>query len=48
METIKTIKSEEIKTEVTNINDAFSAINSKINNILAQQNIEKELVNFEK
>ena len=48
METIKTIKSEEIKTEVTNIIDAFSAINSKINNILAQQNIEKELVNFEK
>lgn len=48
METIKTIKSEEIKTEVTNIIDAFSAINSKINNILAQQNIEKELINFEK
>ena len=48
METIKTIKPEEVKTEVTNMINAFSAVNSKINNILAQQKIEKELVNFEK
>lgn len=48
METIKTIKPEEVENEVTNILNAFSAVNSKINNILAQQNIEKELVGFEK
>jgi hypothetical protein len=47
MESIKTIKPEEIKTEVTNIINAFSAINSKINNILVQQNIEKELIKYE-
>jgi len=47
METIKTIKPEEIKLEVTNLLNAFSAVNSKINNILIQKNLESELVSFE-
>jgi len=47
METIKTIKPEEITLEVTNILNAFSAVNSKINNILVQKNLENELVGFE-
>jgi len=47
METIKSIKPEEVQTEVTNLISAFSAINSKINNLLAQKEIEKELLNFE-
>jgi hypothetical protein len=47
METIKSIKPDEVKTEVTNIINAFSAVNSKINNVIAQKNIEKELTDFE-
>jgi len=47
METIKTIKNEAVEIEITNILNAFSAINSKINNILNQENLEKELSNFE-
>ena len=47
METIKTIKPEEVQNEVTDILNAFSAVNGKINNILVQKNLEKELVNFE-
>ncbi len=47
METIQNIQSDEVKTEITNMLLAFSAINSKINNIVIQKNIEKELSNFE-
>ncbi len=47
METIKSIEYEEVKMEVANILNAFSAVNSKINNIVSQKNIEKELILFE-
>ncbi len=47
METIKSIEYEDVNMEVTKIINAFSAINSKINNILSQQNIENELMTFE-
>jgi hypothetical protein len=46
MENISSIKTQEIKTEITNILNAFSAINSKINNLTNQQNIEKQLLDF--
>ncbi len=46
METIKSIKSDEVKAEITNMLNAFSAINSKINNIVIQRKIEKELTIF--
>jgi len=48
METIESIKTEEVTSEINNIVSAFSAINSKINNIINQENLEKELLNFEK
>ncbi len=48
METIQSIKPEEVKTEITNMLVAFSAINSKINNIVVQKKLETELSNFEK
>ena len=47
METIQSIKSDEVKAEITNLLVAFSAINSKINNIVVQKKLEKELTNFE-
>jgi uncharacterized membrane-anchored protein len=46
MENISSIKTQEIKTEITNILNAFSAINSKINNLTNQQYIEKQLLDF--
>ncbi len=48
MSTIRTISSDEVKAEVTNLLEAFSAINGKINNIVIQQNLERELRDFEK
>jgi len=46
MENISSIETQEIKTEITNILNAFSAINSKINNLTSQKYLEKELVDF--
>ncbi len=48
MATIRTIESEEVKTEVTNMLQAFSSINGKINNIVMQKKLETELLDFEK
>ena len=47
MENISSIETQEIKSEITNILNAFSAINSKINNLTNQQYLEKELTDFE-
>ena len=46
METIPSIEIQEIKIEIANILNAFSAIISKINNLTNQQYLEKELVDF--
>ena len=46
MENISSIKTQEIKTEIANILNAFSAINSKINNLTNQQHLEKQLRDF--
>jgi len=47
MATIPTIKPIEVQNETQNILDAFSALNSKINNLTKQEKIELELKNFE-
>ncbi len=47
MATIPTIKPTEVQDEIQNILDAFSALNSKINNLSKQEKIEIELKNFE-
>jgi len=47
MSTIPTIKPAEVQDETQNILDAFSALNSKINNLTKQEKIELELKNFE-
>jgi hypothetical protein len=46
MENISSIETQEIKTEISNILNAFSAINSKINNLTNQQYLEKQLLDF--
>jgi len=43
MTTITTIKSTEIQHEIQHILDAFSALNSKINNITTQEKLEAEV-----
>ncbi len=43
MTTITTIKHTEVQLEIQNILDAFSALNSKINNIIAQEKLEAEV-----
>ena len=43
MSTIEAIKTEEVKEEIENILNAFSALNSKINNISNQEKLETEL-----
>ncbi len=45
--TISAIKSIEVKEEIQNILDAFSALNAKINNITNQENLEAELKTIE-
>ena len=47
MATIPTIKTTEVQNETQNILDAFSALNSKINNLSKQEKIELELKGFE-
>lgn len=47
MESIPSIKGIEVENEISNILNAFSALNSKINNIVNQQDLEKELKSFE-
>ncbi len=46
MSTIANIKSSEVKEETQNILEAFSALNSKINNLTKQEGLEEELKNF--
>ena len=46
MDNISSIEIQEVKTEISNILDAFSAINSKINNLTNQQYLEKQLLDF--
>ncbi len=46
METIRTIESDEVKVEIAKMLNSFSSINSKINNIVLQNNLEKELIDF--
>jgi len=46
MSTIPSIKTEEVQAETQNILDAFSALNSKINNLTKQEKLEKELKNY--
>ncbi|MDY7394939.1 hypothetical protein UMM65_06780 [Aureibaculum sp. 2210JD6-5] len=46
MATIPSIKVEEVQEETQNILDAFSALNSKINNLTKQEKLEEELKNF--
>ena len=46
MQNITNIETKEVKTEISNILDAFSAINSKINNLTNQQQLEKQLLDF--
>ncbi|MET2986037.1 hypothetical protein [Aureibaculum conchae] len=46
MSTIPSIKVEEVQEETQNVLDAFSALNSKINNLTKQEKLEKELKNF--
>lgn len=43
MEQIPQIGEEEVKNEVGNLVRVFSSINSKLNNIVSQENLEKEL-----
>tara|TARA_R110002073_G_scaffold57778_4_gene146750 strand:- start:171541 stop:172062 length:522 start_codon:yes stop_codon:yes gene_type:complete len=47
MQNITSIESEEVKIEISNILNAFSAINSKINNLTNQQQLEKQLIDFQ-
>lgn len=47
MTSISTINSAEVKTEIQNILDAFSALNSKINNITNQEKLEAEVKTIE-
>ncbi|HBS12321.1 MAG TPA: hypothetical protein DEO36_07240 [Flavobacteriaceae bacterium] len=47
MATIPSIKAKEVQDETQNILDAFSALNSKINNLTKQEKIELELKDFE-
>lgn len=47
MSEIPKIDIEEVKTEVGNTLNAFSAINSKMNNIIQQESLEKELIDFQ-
>lgn len=46
MATIPSIETKEVQEETQNILDAFSALNSKINSITKQEQIEKELDSF--
>ncbi len=46
MATIPTIKATEVQNETQNILDAFSALNSKINNLTKQEKIELQLKEF--
>lgn len=46
MDNISSIEIQEVKTEISNILDAFSAINSKMNNLTNQQYLEKQLLDF--
>jgi len=43
MASISSIQSDEVKNEIQDILDAFSALNAKINNITKQEKLEKEL-----
>ncbi len=47
MASISTISTTEVKTEIQNILDAFSALNSKINNITNQEKLEEEVKTIE-
>jgi len=47
MASISTISPTEVKTEIQNILDAFSALNSKINNITNQEKLEAEVKTIE-
>lgn len=47
MASISTISPTEVKTEIQNILDAFSALNSKINNITNQEKLEEEVKTIE-
>jgi len=47
MENISSIKPDEVKEGIQNILDAFSALNSKINNITNQEKLEADLKGFE-
>lgn len=46
MSTIPSIKTKEVQEETQNILDAFSALNSKINNLTKQEQLEQELKSF--
>ena len=46
MENIPEIENDEIKTEVRNLINAFSSINSKVNNIVNKENLENQLSGF--
>ena len=46
MASISTISPTEVKTEIQNILDAFSALNSKINNLTNQEKLEAEVKNY--
>lgn len=46
MDSIPNIKSKEIENEINIVLNSFSSINSKINNLIKQQALEEELVEF--
>lgn len=46
MATINQIKEQEVNQETKNILNAFSALNLKINNIISQENLNKEIDEF--
>lgn len=46
MSTIPSIKAAEVQEETQNVLDAFSALNSKINNLTKQEKLEEELKTF--
>lgn len=46
MSTIPSIRTKEVQEETQNVLDAFSALNSKINNLTKQEKLEEELKNF--
>lgn len=48
MREIPEIDEKEIKTEVSNLINTFTSITSKLNNVVNQKNLEKELINFNK